>query len=321
MADGVRGVGAVRGTVGFARTATDGGRHDGRATDGPAEAACRLDVHGQAERAFPCVRPLPGRFPGAGSLLPAAGPGTPVTAVRPRQGRGTAPGSGRPRSSRHLQKSGSGGLFMGAREIGAGGAGRTPVAGVPVYFGQPLYLACTCDVPGRFSAGPGASSQGAGEDGGVACRTWAGTPGESVHPLRGAPARMPARPAATARQVPRRCGSVPGRGSRPCAGRCLADARSPRSPPGLPAVPGCRGRPPAGFRERAPGNGPRSGQTVRPGSRTGRHSAPPANMYSISHTCRHRKSPGRGNAQDVAELNLPVDSQTQISGRWAFELR
>jgi hypothetical protein len=33
IADGVRGVGAVRGTVGFARTATDGGRDDGRATD------------------------------------------------------------------------------------------------------------------------------------------------------------------------------------------------------------------------------------------------------------------------------------------------
>jgi hypothetical protein len=38
-------------------------------------------------------------------------------------------------------------------------------------------------------------------------------------------------------------------------------------------------------------------------------------MYSISHTCRHRKSPGRGNAQDVAELNLPVDSQTYISAQ------
>jgi hypothetical protein len=33
MADGNRGLGAVWGTVGFARTATDGGCDDGRATD------------------------------------------------------------------------------------------------------------------------------------------------------------------------------------------------------------------------------------------------------------------------------------------------
>jgi hypothetical protein len=39
-------------------------------TDGPrtgsAQAVWRLDVHSGVERAFPCVRPLPGRFPGAG---------------------------------------------------------------------------------------------------------------------------------------------------------------------------------------------------------------------------------------------------------------
>ena len=39
-------------------------------TDGPrtgaAEAMWRLDVHSGVERAFPCIRPLPGQFPGAG---------------------------------------------------------------------------------------------------------------------------------------------------------------------------------------------------------------------------------------------------------------
>jgi len=54
IADGNRGQGAVCGTVGFARTATDEGRDDGRATDkGPRRPWCRLDVHGGAERAFP----------------------------------------------------------------------------------------------------------------------------------------------------------------------------------------------------------------------------------------------------------------------------
>ena len=67
---------------------------------------------------------------------------------------------------------------------------------------------------------------------------------------------------------------------RPCAGRCLADARSPRSPsrmPGGPWLPGtASGRVPGA----GTGDGPRSGQTVRPGSRTGAHSAPLANTYT-----------------------------------------
>jgi hypothetical protein len=54
-------------TVGFARTATDGAATTDeprtRVREGP---LCRLDVDGGAERALPCVRPLPGRFPGAG---------------------------------------------------------------------------------------------------------------------------------------------------------------------------------------------------------------------------------------------------------------
>jgi hypothetical protein len=103
-----------------------------------------------------------------------------------------------------------------ANELGVrAGQEHTFVAGVLVYLGRPLYPACTRDVPGRFSADPGACSQVADEDGGAACRTWAGMPGESLHLLRRAPARMTAGPAVTARQAPRRCGSMPGWARRP----------------------------------------------------------------------------------------------------------
>jgi hypothetical protein len=68
IADGNRGLGAVRGTVGFARTATDGDRIHGRATDqvGGGGAVRGLTFAVELSVHVPCVRPLPGRFPGAG---------------------------------------------------------------------------------------------------------------------------------------------------------------------------------------------------------------------------------------------------------------
>jgi hypothetical protein len=63
-------------------------------------------------------------------------------------------------------------------------------------------------------------------------------------------------------------------------------------------------------RHRARRQRPRRGE-----SRTGGRSAPPAIPYSTSYTCRHRNPPDPGNAQAVAGINLPVDSQTYLRAK------
>ena len=63
----------------------------------------------------------------------------------------------------------------------------------------------------------------------------------------------------------------------------------------------------------APG---RSGQqAVGPGTRTCGRSAPPANLSANSHTCRRRSVRAAANAQDLAKINLPMDSQTLYTGQ------
>lgn len=86
--------------------------------------------------------------------------------------------------------------------------------------------------------------------------------------MPGGSRRVPARPAAAARHVPGRRGNVPGRARRPCAGRCLADARLPGPRRDCLMVPARRRRPPAGFPGAGTEDAPQSGQTVRPGTQT-----------------------------------------------------
>lgn len=112
----------------------------------------------------------------------------------------------------------------------------------------------------------------------------------------------------TARQAQGRRGNVPGTGS-PATGRPA---------PGQPAHPACDGRPrcrrggpPARFPGRN-GDGQQNWQTVYPGSRTCRPSTPPANLLANTYTCRQRSAVAAVNAQDVAVINLPVNSQTYI---------
>jgi hypothetical protein len=62
----------------------------------------------------------------------------------------------------------------------------------------------------------------------------------------------------------------------------------------------------------ATGDGPQSGQTVRPGSRTCRYSMLSANLSANTHTRRQRNDLASENVQRMAEINLPVDSPTYI---------
>jgi hypothetical protein len=89
----------------------------------------------------------------------AAGPGTPLTAVRRHQG-GRAPASGRPRNSLHLQKSGFWGPFFSRPEIGAGGPGRRFCCGESVKMSAgPACLSTAC--PQRSLACPRVTATGA----------------------------------------------------------------------------------------------------------------------------------------------------------------
>ena len=96
------------------------------------------------------------------------------------------------------------------------------------------------------------------------------------------------------------------------AGHGPAGSRPARSP-GLRRTARCRsGGPPAGF----PGlgrDGQQKWQTVYPGSRTCRRSAPPANTGTNTGTCRQRPPLSAADVQDTARINLPVHSQTDIS--------
>ena len=111
--------------------------------------------------------------------------------------------------------------------------------------------------------------------------------------------RWVARPA---RQAPRRRGSLPGRARRPRAGRSrrgrLLSARR------------AAGRVPRDGRD-----GQRNWQTVYPGSRTSDPSTSPANLPANTGSCRQRSPLSAADTQDVAGINLPVDSQTGISAQ------
>jgi hypothetical protein len=100
-----------------------------------------------------------------------------------------------------------------------------------------------------------------------------------------------------------------------CRGRVRwpGAGRFPASPLSRPAR--CRsGGPSAGF----PGlgrDGQRNWQTVYRGSRTCGRSSSSANVYSFSSTCRQRSPLSVADALDTARINLPVDSQTDISAK------
>jgi hypothetical protein len=53
-------------------------------------------------------------------------------------------------------------------------------------------------------------------------------------------------------------------------------------------------------------------QTVYRDSRTSRPSMSSANLLANTYTCRQRSALAAANAQDTAELNLPVNSQTVL---------
>jgi hypothetical protein len=228
--------------------------------------------------------------------------------VPPATGERRAPA--RPeRNSPHLQKSGLRGSFsLSAPELGAGGArvpgcyGRSQVPGVDLscpWRGRAMY-------PGRFSAGfwprpaaararrlavglrgrsPSCTARACGPGhlrlgprcGSGSCRGYgAGGP----DPAEGGPAAGAVCSRGTAaRRMCRRAGDGSTgtgktwqRGGTGSPGMSPASARLTRVRDGRPGAdagglrPGCRS-----------GDGPRSGQTVRPDSRTGAHSAPLAN--------------------------------------------
>jgi Protein of unknown function (DUF2637) len=75
-----------------------------------------------------------------------------------------------------------------------------------------------------------------------------------------------------------------------------------------------RGGPPAGF-PRGGRDGQRNWQTVYLGSPTCDPSMSPANLPANTYSCRQRSAVVAVNAQDVAVINLPVDSQTCISAK------
>ena len=113
--------------------------------------------------------------------------------------------------------------------------------------------------------------------------------------------------ARAARQAPRRRGNLPGRPGRPRAGRSRPVPCSP-GPPGPPAA-GAEGRPP-GARDRQQKLADRLC-----GFGIFRLAAPPANTGTKTGTCRQRPPFSVADVQDVAGLNLPVHSQTDISVR------
>ena len=112
---------------------------------------------------------------------------------------------------------------------------------------------------------------------------------------------------AAARQAPRSRDNLPGRARRPRAGRLAASTSLARFAAGPPAA-GAEGRRPVP----GAGRGTVSGnwQTVYPGSRTCHPSMSPANLLANTYSCRQWSAVVAVNAQDVAGINLPVNSQT-----------
>jgi hypothetical protein len=111
---------------------------------------------------------------------------------------------------------------------------------------------------------------------------------------------------AAARQAPRRRGNLPVRALRPRAVGLRPAPRSAGSRRGrlLPA------RRAAAWVPRGSKDGQRIWQTVYPGSRTCHPSMSPANLPANTYSCRQRSAVAAVNAQDVAVINLRVDSQT-----------
>ena len=223
---------------------TDGPRTGPRRPCAGLTFTAKLSVH------FPASARCPAGFSGRAASCPRP-VGTRVTAVRRRQGGGRP--RARVRATAQLPPSteiGFRGPFHG-RPGNRCWRGRTHAccrsSGVLRAALIPrVYLRCTRALPPVLARAP----RGAGEDGGVACRTRAGTPGESLHPLRGAPARMPA-------------------GRRPRLDRYREDVAVCRD--------GARGRAPGGAWRMPARPGPRrdcrrslaAGDGLRPGSGSG----------------------------------------------------
>ena len=199
-----------------------------------------------------------------------------------------------------------------------------------------MYLSWTCDVPGPafplVLAAPGRRTA-------VVCRPFSPSRGAGLGvpcAVRGTPV-----PALAGRH---RAGGLVRGGHAGCRCRVLAREHRPRSSRGAgggstitgktwqpagdgfaghgpagsrparsPDLPRCwRGGPPAGFP--GPGrDGQRTWQPVCPGSRTCRRSTPPANTGTNTGTCQQWYALSVADVLDTARINLPVDSQTDIS--------
>ena len=84
---------------------------------------------------------------------------------------------------------------------------------------------------------------------------------------------------------------------------------------GLPAVGADGLRTASGRAPGAAGDGQRKWQTVYGDLPTSRPSMSSANLPANTSTCRQRSALSAANAQDVAGINLPVDSQTLYTGQ------